>query len=308
VNTSASDDVSVDVSRTFIALHLAGNALTWGGSFLLIKLLNDALDPFAIAALRAVGAAFALAVALVLMGQPLLPKGRESRDWLVLGTVNGWLPNILVAFALTRMDSGPAALIQSTGPLMTAVLAHHFMTGEQLTGQRIWGILVGLTGVALLIGPAALQGGGTLVAVLAMLFLTAGYSIGNIYGRVVPTQDPIRLAFGQQIMSAIIATVLVLAISGPAALAPAASHWPVLLVLSWFSTALPIWIFMRLLRKAGPTRASMTSYLVPAVAVMLGIVVLGEPVEWRQILGGAIVLLGVAIVTGLIRLPNRASP
>ncbi|MGL4636447.1 MAG: DMT family transporter [Beijerinckiaceae bacterium] len=293
-----------DASRTFIAVHLAGNALTWGSSFLLIKLLSSDLDPFAIAALRAVGAALALGLALTLLGFSVLPKGREARDWLVLGTVNGWLPNILVAFALTRMDSGPAALIQATGPLMTAVLAHHFMTGERLTGQRVGGILVGLVGIALLIGPAALQGGGTLVAVLAMLLLTFGYAIGNIYGRVVPTSDPIRLAFGQQIMSAIIATTLVLAISGPSALAPAQNHWPALLVLAWFSTALPIWIFMRLLRRAGPTKASMTSYLVPAVAVLLGIVVLGEPVEWRQIMGGAIVLLGVAIVTGLIRLPQ----
>jgi drug/metabolite transporter (DMT)-like permease len=281
-----------------------GNALTWGSSFLLIKLLNNALDPFAIAALRAVGAALALGFAMALLGYSLLPRGREVRDWLILGTVNGWMPNIMVAFALTRMDSGPAALIQATGPLMTALLAHYFMTGERLTGQRIWGIVVGLAGVALLIGPAALQGGGTLVAVLAMLILTAGYAIGNIYGRVVPTQDPIRLAFGQQIMSAIIAMVLVLAFSGPAALAPAADHWPALLVLAWFSTALPIWIFMRLLRRAGPTRASMTSYLVPAVAVVLGIVVLGEPVEWRQIAGGIIVLLGVAIVTGLVRPPQ----
>jgi drug/metabolite transporter (DMT)-like permease len=299
VSTSASSDAT----KTFVMIHLMGNALTWGSSFLLIKLLNNALDPFAIAALRAVGAAVALGLVMAFLGFSLLPRGREGRDWLILGTVNGWMPNILVSFALTRMDSGPAALIQATGPLVTALLAHCFMADERLTGQRVWGIAVGLLGVALLIGPAALQGGSTLVAVFAMLFLTMGYAIGNIYGRVVPTQNPIRLAFGQQIMSAIIAVFLVLVLSGPAALAPAVNHWPTLLVLAWFSTALPIWIFMRLLRRAGPAPASMTSYLVPAVAIVLGIVVLDEPVEWRQIAGGVVVLLGVAIVTGLLRMP-----
>jgi drug/metabolite transporter (DMT)-like permease len=122
--------------RAFLIAHLAANSLTWGSSFLLIKLIGDALSPTVIASLRAVGAALALGLALVLIGQSIRPKGREARDWLVLGTVNGWAPNVLVAFALSRMDSGPAALIQAAGPLMTAVLAHLLLAGERLTPAR----------------------------------------------------------------------------------------------------------------------------------------------------------------------------
>ncbi|MGL5115210.1 MAG: DMT family transporter [Beijerinckiaceae bacterium] len=294
--------------RAFLISHLLANSLTWGSSFLLIKLLGDTLTPVAIASLRAVGAALALGLALLLIRQSIWPKGREARDWLVLGTVNGWAPNVLVAFALSRMDSGPAALIQAAGPLMTAVLAHWFLAGERLTSTRVIGIALGIAGIALLIGPDALSGAATFAAVAAMLLLTLGYSVGNIYARTVPAANPIRLAFGQQIMSAIIATLLVLAWTGADGFRPAAEHMPTLLALSLICTAFPIWIFMRLLTRVGPTRASMTSYLVPAVAVILGVVVLGEPVSTRQIFGGGLVLLSVALVTGLLRLPRNLAP
>jgi drug/metabolite transporter (DMT)-like permease len=162
-----------------------------------------------------------------------------------------------------------------------------------------------MIGIALLIGPDALTGSATLAAVAAMLLLTLGYSIGNIYARTVPAANPIRLAFGQQIMSAIIATLLVVGWTGAAGFRPAIQHVPTLLALSLVCTAFPIWIFMRLLARVGPTRASMTSYLVPAVATILGVLVLGEPVALRQMLGGALVLVSVAIVSGLIRPPFR---
>lgn len=290
----------------FLVSHLLGNAVTWGSSFLLIKLVTDTLEPAQIAAMRAIGAALVLGLALLAFRHRLWPSGREARDWMVLGTVNGWLPNILVAFALARMDSGPAALIQAAGPLMTALLAHVFLAGERLTLARSLGIGVGLVGMALLIGLDALSGQTTAVAVAAMVLLTFGYAVGNIYARRIPNAQPIRLAFGQQISSALVAASLVAIVLGPGKLVPPAADVPVVLTLAIVCTALPIWIFMRLLARSGPTRASMTSYLVPAVAVILGIVVLGEPLALRQILGGFIVLFGVAIVTGLVRLPPRS--
>jgi drug/metabolite transporter (DMT)-like permease len=292
-------------SNTFIILHLFGCALTWGCSFLFMKLIGDGLHPTVVAATRALLAAAALMAAVAMIGQSVLPQGSEWRDWLVLGTVNGWAPNMLVAYALLHMDSGPAALIQASGPLMTAVLAHLLLTGERLTPTRTLGIAVGLAGVALLIGPKALAGGATTLAVLAMLLLTAGYAIGNIYTRTITHAVPVRMALGQQVVSALFGTVIALVVVGPAGFAPAQNHIAALIALGLFATALPIWIFMRLITAGGPTKAALGGYLTPVVAVMLGIVVLGEPLLARQVVGGIIVLLSVAIVTGLVRLPNR---
>jgi drug/metabolite transporter (DMT)-like permease len=300
--------VASPVSNGFIAAHLIGCSVTWGCSFLFMKLIDGGLPPTIIASIRAGLAATALVIAVIAAGQSALPKGREGRDWLVLGTVNGWVPNILVAYALLHMDSGPAALIQAAGPLMTALLAHFLLAGERLTTTRALGIGIGAIGIALLIGGKAFAGGGTTFAVLAMLVMTFGYAVGNIYARTIPDAVPVRMALGQQAVSAIVSTAIVIAFGGSDGYAAAAPHiWP-LLALGLFSTALPIWLFMRLITAGGPTKAAMAGYLVPATAVIMGVLVLGEPVVLRQIIGGIIVLLGVAIVTGLVRLPLRSKP
>jgi drug/metabolite transporter (DMT)-like permease len=292
-------------SNAFVASHLLGCACTWGASFLFMKLIGPGVHPTVVASGRGLLACAALMLVVAAVGQSILPRGREVRDWLVLGTVNGWAPNILVAYALLHMDSGPAALIQASGPIMTALLAHLALASERLTPARLAGIGIGALGVALLIGPRAFAGGATMLAVLAMLVMTFGYAVGNVYARTIPNPVPVRMALGQQAVSALFGTIIAIAVTGPAGFAAVSDRMVPMLALGLFSTALPIWIFMRLITTGGPTKAAMAGYLTPTVAVILGIVVLNEPLELRQIAGGVIVLLGVAIVTGLIRLPVR---
>jgi drug/metabolite transporter (DMT)-like permease len=295
------------VSRGFVLTHLAACSFLWGNSFLLMKLIGNELNPLVVASLRATGAFLVLAVVVTFLGQSFLPKGREWRDWAILGTLNGWVPNALVAFSLQAMDSGPAALLQASSPLMTAILAHFFLTGERLDRRKVIGICIGLVGVGLLIGPQALTGKGSALAVLAMLLVALGYALGNIYVRRIPAAEPLRLALGQQMFSTLFAGALALAFFGSAGYAPASNHvWP-LVLLAVVSTAIPIWIFMRLIRYAGPTRAAMTGYLVPAVAVVMGVLVLHEPILLRQIVGGLVVLIAVGIVTGAFTRPVRSA-
>jgi drug/metabolite transporter (DMT)-like permease len=286
-------------SAAFVAVHLFGAGLTWGCSFLFIKLIGDGLHLTVVAASRAILASLALMIVVAALGQSILPRGREVRDWLVLGCVNGFLPNLLVAYALLHLDSGPAAMIQASGPLMTALLASAVLPGEKLTPARLVGIGVGAGGVALLLGPQAFAGGGATMGVLAMLLLTFGYAVGNVYARTVTSAAPLRLALGQQTVSMLGGTLVALAVVGPAGFAPVGAHWPAVVALGLYSTALPIWLFMRLITRAGPTKAAMTGYIVPLTAVALGVIVLGEPLAARQVMGGALVLFGVAIVTGL---------
>jgi drug/metabolite transporter (DMT)-like permease len=281
-----------------LALQL-GCGLLWGCSFLFIKLGSGEVAPLAIAAARGVIAATTLTVWLLLLRQRPLPYRTELVPWLVLGTCNGWVPNLLVAYALTQLPSGPAALIPAAGPLITALLAHLCFAEERLTGRRLAGLGLGLAGVALLVGPRLLSGGGSSLAALAMLGVAVTYAVGNIYARVLPASfgDPTRLAFGQQLVSGSVALVLALGLLGPSGLAPLGGHIPAMLMLGCLTTAIPIALYMRLLRAAGPTRAAMTGYLVPLVAVVVGIVVLGETPELRQLAGGGIILIGVFLVT-----------
>ena len=294
-------------SRTFVLTHLLIASASWATSFLFIKLINGEMSPLALASLRAIIGTLGLLPIIMWLGQSILPNGREWRDWAIIGTLNGWVPNILVVFALERMDTGPAALIQASGPLMNALLAHQFLKGERLNGARVTGLVIGMIGVATLIGPAALTGGASTFGVLAMLALTLCYAVANIYVRRIPVADPMRLALGQQSFSAVFATTLALLTVGSAGFAPASGHVWTLLGLGLIATAAPIALFMRLLRAAGPAKASMTGYLVPTFAIVIGVTILGETLLARQVIGGVIVLCGVAIVTGALRLPFTKS-
>lgn len=280
----------------FILAHIAGCSLAWGSSFLFIKLIGAALPPLALSTLRGGLAALAVGVALVAMRQLPWPTREEFIPWAIIGAFNGAIPNTLVAFALLRMDSGPAVLIQSVGPLITAVASHLMFAEERLNARSGLGVFIGFVGAALLIGPEALTGAATLSGVLAMLGVALSYSIGNVYTRNLRHHDPIRLAMGQQLFSALLAGAAALTTGGAAIFAGATNHlWP-LLALSVVCTALPIALFMRLIVRAGPTRAALVGYTVPAVAVAVGASLLGERLTLWQIAGGLTVLAGVFVV------------
>lgn len=286
-------------SKSFIVGNLAACSFFWGCSYLFIKLMAGEVAPWAIAACRGLLGAATLALFVAARGQSPLPCRHEIRHWLVLGTFNGWLPNVLVAYALIQLASGPAAMIQAAGPLVTALFAHLLFSEEHLSRRRLCGILLGMAGVAILIGPRLAEGGGTALSLLAMVGATLSYTCANLYTRAVPPRagDPIRLALGQQMVSGSGALLLTLTFSGWGALLALAPHWQAALALGVLATALPVTFFMRLIRAAGPTRAAVTGYLVPAVAAVMGVLVLGETLELRQIIGGCIILAGVFLVS-----------
>lgn len=280
----------------FASLILA--AFFWGWSFPLTKMMTGAFPPIALAAVRGIVGATTLVVVFVVIRQSVLPGNRkEIFDWLVLGTLNGWVPNCLVAYATQSLPAGQAAMIQACGPLLTALMANRMFSDEKLTPMRLLGILVGFAGVGLLIGPRMFGTSAVPGAAIAMLGVAFCYAAGNIYVRMMPVADPRRLALGQQIASGIAATLIALVTVGPASFAAVPSNIGLLLALGVFSTAVPILIFMYILRAAGPTRASLTGYLVPAWAVMISAVVLGERIGSREAIAGGIILAGVFITT-----------
>jgi drug/metabolite transporter (DMT)-like permease len=290
-------------SPAFVLGHLAVCSLAWGSSFLFIKLIGNGLSPIAVAAMRGIFAAVAVGLVLLARRQIPLPRIDEIVPWTILGILNGAIPNTLVAYAMQRMDSGPAVLIQSIGPLLTALASHALFVEERLNPRSILGVGVGFCGVALLIGPEALRGTGSVTAMLAMLAVALCYTTGNLYARNLRHHDPIRLAMGQQLSSAVFAGGAALIVGGLAVFASVPDHIPALLALSVLCTALPITVFYRLIVRAGPTRAALTGYTVPAVAVAVGALVLGERLTLWQAAGGLTVMAGVWLVATSKRKP-----
>ena len=296
-SVQAAASPSPAVSQSFLVSHLLGCSILWASGFLFIKLSDD-LSPFAIAAMRGLLGATSLAIWFKLKGKRLLPERQELKNWIVLGTFNGWLPNVLVAYALTQITTASAAMVQAAGPLIVAVMSHALFPDERLTRLRFVGVLIGFAGMGILIGPAAIpQSGISPMGSLAMVAVTLSYATANIFVRTIKQADPSRLALGQQVCSGLPATLLALAITGPDAFAAVPSLVAPLLALGIVATALPMLMFMHMIRRAGPTRASMVGYLLPVWTAILAVLFLGERVGGREILGGAVVLAGVAIVT-----------
>ena len=281
----------------FMAANLLACSMLWSTSFLFIKLSGD-VNPFVLAAMRGLVGASALVLWFATQAKSVRPDNGQWHHWVVLGALNGWIPNVLVAHALTQIGTAPAAMIQASGPLIVAVLSHLLFADERLTSRRFAGVLVGFAGMGILIGPAALPDSGIGAwGALTMVATALSYATANLYVRSIRHADPARLALGQQICSGIPATALALVVAGPSAFAAVPDSAASLLALGIVSTALPILLFMRLIRRAGPTRASMVGYLQPVWTAILAVLFLNESIGLREMIGGAVVLTGVALVS-----------
>lgn len=270
----------------------------WGAAFILLKLAGTSLSPLALTAVRGLMGGTLILLFMAFTGHNILPRGRELRDWIVLGFLQGVVPNTLTAYALTQISAGLTSMLQASTPLIVAILAQALFANERLTLKTMLGLLIGFGGMLLLIGPAAFGAGSVNPQGIASVVVVAvSYALGTLYVRSIPGAQPIRLAAGQQLFSGLPTFAAVMLLTGPSGFAPALDALPILLVLGIFGTALPIVIYMNILKKAGPTLGSMNGYFLPPWTILLGFMLLGEPVSLREIFATVIVLSGVALVS-----------
>jgi drug/metabolite transporter (DMT)-like permease len=280
---------------------LVGLAGLWGASFLFIKVGVRDLTPLTLVGVRmALGALTLLPIVLVVVGRAETVRGLRAALWpLVLtGLVNSAIPILALSWAETRIDSGLAAVIQASAPLFTAVVALGFVRSERVGGARLVGLVVGFAGVALLVG---VQPEGDLVAALAVVFSALCYAVAALYtARRLRGVPPLVTALGT-LTAAALATL-------PAGLTELPGHvpgWKVsasVLTLGVAGTGLAYILYYGLLTGAGASRSILITYLVPALALLYGALLLGEPVTGSAVAGLVLVLAGVALGTGAVRL------
>ncbi len=268
----------------------------WGASFPLLRMVAVEMPPFALAATRGGFAALAVLGFLAATGQ--LRGGRTSlRHALVLGTTNGWVPNLLTALALNRIEAAPAALIHAATPLLVAILAVRLLRDEPLSRRGAAGFALGFGGIAVILGPAAVTGSASFTGGLMILASGLSYALGTVYARKVRPGAPAQLALGQQLVSGLVAGALSVPFDPGTAYAQPGWVYGVLLTLGVFTSALPLTMFLTLLTRARATDAAMVGYLQPPFAAALGAVLLGEWPALPVVAGGAIVLAGVWLAT-----------
>jgi len=294
------------VSRLALWVNLLVISGTWGSSFVLVKLITQSMYPFAFAASRGFIAMTALLAWLALTRRtPASDVDRSPpRPWkmighvVVLGTTNGWLTNVLTAAAVSRVDSAVVAMLQAAVPLMVAVMAHFVFVEEPFRPGQFTGIMTGLAGILLIVGPVAVFGGrGSLVGITAMLLTALAYACGTVYGHYVASSNPAALACGQQACGAAVAAIISLLFEPRATWNQSISVWLLLVIVGVICSALPTALYLRLLARAASVPAALVAYLQPVWASLLGSAILGEPIRAVALLGTAIVVAGIALTT-----------
>ncbi len=282
--------------KTGSALRLGLLALLWGSSFLWISIALEGLNPVQITLTRvAVGAA--LLTAFVRARGLHLP--RDPATWRAL-TVAAFLacavPYTLFGIAEQTVDSAVAGAINATTPLWTFAVALAAGTERRPDARRTLGLALGFAGAVLLLAPWH-TAGGALGGSLACLGAAASYGVGYVYmgrhlaGSGIP---PLVLAAAQLIAATAIMLVL-LPVAGREAVHVDGAILGALAVMGLGGTGIAYVLSYRLIVDEGPTAASTVTYLMPAVAIALGVGTRGDALTWRLAAGTVIVLAGVAL-------------
>jgi drug/metabolite transporter (DMT)-like permease len=271
----------------------------WGSSYLFIKLAVDSFGTFTLIGLRLlIGAAFLWIV--LRASRTALPRERRVYGHLiVMSVINIAIPFFLITWAEQSVDSALAAILNATVPLFVIVLAPLFLPDEPIRLNGILGLAIGFVGVVLIVSPGLTAAAGTVPGQLALLGSSISYAIGNVYARRnIQGQPPMIPAVFQVTFALLIVGLLAVVLERPWTATPDAEAWFSVVWLGILGSGMAYLAYFRLLLTWGATRTALVAYLLPVVGIVLGFLVLREPIDASLLAGTALVIAGVALVNG----------
>ncbi len=284
-------------------------SVLWGSAFFLIAVGLRGYPPNTLVFLRLALAILPMWIAMRFAGETLPRDGRSWWLLLVVGALNCSLPFIMFFWGQQYLASGYASILNATTPLWGVVIAHFMTQDEKLTPARLSGVFLGMAGIVVMAWPEAVKGlTGNLIAQLACLVSTLFYSIAAIYGRRLSQtrMTPIVVATGQTMMAALFMLPVVLIVDKPWAMSmPGWDSTLAACTLALLSTALAYILYFRLIDRAGASNAQLVAFIMPVIAVMLGVTFLGEHLSGRQLVGASLIALGLVALDG--RLFSRSA-
>ncbi|MBT7964075.1 MAG: EamA family transporter, partial [Porticoccaceae bacterium] len=239
---------------------------------------------------------------LIIAGYEIPKSLKLWRSFLILGLLSNAIPFSLIVWGQTHITSGLASIINATTPLFTVLIAGTLLTDEHMTPAKIIGVVIGLLGVIVLIGPSTLTDvGADTTAQLAIMAAAVSYGFATVYGRRFKTMgiSPVTTAVGQVTCATIILLPLAFFIERPDQLAnPSLKVWLAVISLAVFSTALAYILFFRILASSGATNVVLVTFLVPITANLLGWLALNEILHAEYFIGMVFIGLGLAAIDG----------
>lgn len=271
----------------------------WSGIFLLNRFALESLPPLTAVFLR-LGFAAPLLIAMVYLQGDRLPRSLSAwAAFALMGLLNNALPFTVFLWAQQSIASGLAAIVNATTPFFTVLLAHLLTSDEKVSQGKLAGVLLGLAGVIVLIGPGALAGlDRDVVAEFVCLLAPISYAFAGLWGRRFRALTPTVAAAGMVTSSALMMAPLALWHDAPWTVALSALSLGAVGAQAAVGTALAYWLYFRILRTAGATNLLLVTLLMPPAALMLGALFAGERFAWSAFAGLGLIAVGLAAMDG----------
>ena len=291
-------DTSID-ARDWLLLGLL--SILWGGSFFFNGVVLKELPSFTLVLLR-VALATLMLLPLLWLYRIRFPAGLAGwKPFIAIGLFNNVLPFSLIVVGQTFIPSALASILNATTPLFTVAV----MTAageEKLQTRRIAGVIVGLIGVIILRGDGFGLERGQGLGILLCLGAALSYGVSALVARRVPSDvPPLGAATFQLLVSTAMMTVVAGVVERPWQLPmPGTTTWLAVIGLAALSTALAYIVFFQILRRSGATNVMLVTLLIPVTAILLGVIVLGETIALREIVGALVIGSALLLIDGRV--------
>lgn len=279
-------------------------SVLWGSAFFFVGVAIIEMPPLTIVLVRVGLAALILLPLIIYLGYSL-PSGLSAWiPFLIMGILNNVLPFSFLNTGQTMVSVGLASIINAMTPLFTALVMAYFKE-ERLTAYRMTGVLLGVLGVVQIALPGLAHGSMRIVGIGLCMAGALSYAFAALWGRrYLMGHPPLLNATCQLLSSTVIMLVVASFLERPWELAfPSIQTWLALVTLAVFGTALAYLVFFRLLSSAGGSNVMLVTLLIPVSALMLGSLFLKEPLLIQELIGAAIIGLGLLFIDG--RLPRK---
>ena len=290
---------TLDLKSMMLLLCLAA---VWGGSFFFAEVALREVPPMTIT-LHRVFWAMPMLAGLVWMKGIAIPRSlRVWLGYLGMGALNNAIPFSLIFWGQQQIESGIASILNGTTAMFGAVVAGVLLVDEPLTRNKILGALIGLAGVAFIMGPEALSGlNPSDLAQLAVITAALSYAFASVWGKVMLAgQPPLMNALGMVTGSTVLMIPIVLCVDGAPEMDLSLQTWGALFGIASLSTVLAYVLYFAILLRAGAANLMLVTLLIPPFAIALGAMFLGEVIAPAAWVGFAIIAIGFAVTDGRI--------
>lgn len=276
-------------------------SILWGGSFFFVEVILEDLSALTTVALRVVLATMVLWIVVFFSKLKISKSPKVWLAFLVMGLLNNAIPFILITWGQTQIASSLASILNAVMPFFTVIVAGLLLPDEKINILKIVGVVIGFTGVVVMIGLPDATEQMKVLAQFAILGAGLSYAFASVYGRRFKDMgvNPIVLAAGQTSASSLFMLPIAISIDGIPNINSLSIHSiSSMIALAVLSTAVAYILYFRILSSSGAVNISLVTLLVPVSAILLGVSILGESLNMIHFLGMGLIALGLIVIDG----------